>query len=83
MFSEGADTKASTGLLNPLWRLFIVVLDRNHTTRKTETKSSEYKTSSFPELIHIFMEEHTTQTHALFHFTLHLSLPSVLSIVKL
>jgi len=32
MFSEGADTKASTGvLLDPCGGFYIVVLDRNHT----------------------------------------------------
>jgi len=32
MFSEGADTKASKGMLDPCGGFYIVVLDRNHTT---------------------------------------------------
>jgi len=41
MFSEGADTKASTGVVNSYGGFGIVVLDRNHTIRKTEIKNSE------------------------------------------
>jgi hypothetical protein len=41
MFSEGADNKASKGFLDLLGGFCIVVLDRNHTTRKTETKDPE------------------------------------------
>jgi len=39
MFSEGADTKAFKGLLDPCGGFYIVVLDRIYTTRKTETKA--------------------------------------------
>jgi hypothetical protein len=41
MFSEGADTKASTGVVNPYGGFYIVVPYIDHTTRKTETKSFE------------------------------------------
>ena len=55
MFSEGADTKASTGLLDSRGGFYIVVPYIDHTTRKTEIKSLEPETSCSPELTHIFM----------------------------
>jgi len=48
MFSEGADTKASTGFLDPCGGFGIVVAYIDHTTRKTETKSYKPETSCPP-----------------------------------
>jgi hypothetical protein len=39
-FSEDADIKAFTGAINPGEGVSIVVLDKHHTSRKTETKNS-------------------------------------------
>jgi hypothetical protein len=39
MFSEGADTNASAGVLNPCGGFCIEVPYIDHTTRKTETKT--------------------------------------------
>jgi hypothetical protein len=82
MFSEGADTKASTGLLNSCGGFYILVFATFKQHEGQRQKAPNLKLPPPPELTHIFMEEQATQTHALFHFTLHLSLSSSLSIVK-
>jgi len=48
MFSEGADTKASKGLLDPRGGFDIVVPYIDETIRKTQTKSRKSKASFSP-----------------------------------